>query len=511
MTILREGNQRWTQIRLEDYLGRWTWVVMLVVVVAASAVLWGTARWTERAVLEEMRLDSHHRLSIYHAYLRSELGKRSLMPWLASLDPMIGELIDQPDDPARVAVTNRRLDKVNQIVGGAVTYLMDADGLTLAASNWQSEKSFIGRNYGFRPYFREALAGRTGRYVAVGVTSGKAGFYVSHPVSRNGDTTGVVVVKFPLEQLEPTLAQGGDRVMLADANGVVFLSNTPTLRLRTLAPLSDRRREAIEESRQYPLEQLTPLSDDGERRVNGIRLLHLDDREWLVAEQRLPELGWRLIALHAVEGLERRQLAGIAATTLVMALAATLLLYWLQRRRYLHHIYDTAIRDPLTRLYTRLYMHEAVETLLENHNRDPAKALGLVSFDLDHFKSINDRHGHHVGDLVLTAVSRVILDEVRSTDIPVRLGGEELSIFLPAPGAEQAQVLAERIRVRVEALTFPEARASMRADELRVTISGGVVMHRPQESLSDLLVRADTLLYAAKNAGRNRVHIEETP
>lgn len=508
MTTLNEANKGWTRIRLEDHLGRWTWAVAMMVAAVVWGVLWGAGHWTERAVLEEARLNSHHRLSIYHAYLRSELSKRSLMPWLASLDPLIIQLLDQPERPGHVAAANQRLEKINEIVDGAVTYVMDASGHTLASSNWRHTGSFIGRDYSFRPYFQEAMAGRTGRYVAVGVTSGKAGFYVSHPVLRNGTTAGVVVVKFPLDHLEPTLDQGGDRVMLADANGVIFLSNVAALRLRTLSPLGQRARKTITENRQYPVERLTPLAVNGERRVDAIRLLRVGDEERVVVEQTLPELGWRVIALGTTEGLVQRQIITIAAATLAMALVVTLLLYWLQRRHYLQRIYETAIRDPLTQLYTRLYMHEAVEVLLENHNRDPAKPLGLVSFDLDHFKAINDCHGHYVGDQVLTAVARVIRDEIRTTDIPVRLGGEELSIFIPAPGAEQAQVMAERIRERVEQLSFPEIRAAKRVEALRVTLSGGVAMHRPHESLSDLLVRADTLLYAAKNAGRNRVHVE---
>ncbi|MFT7371475.1 MAG: two-component system cell cycle response regulator, partial [Oleiphilaceae bacterium] len=95
-------------------------------------------------------------------------------------------------------------------------------------------------------------------------------------------------------------------------------------------------------------------------------------------------------------------------------------------------IYESAIRDPLTGLYTRLYMEDGVESMLNSHNRHNINATSLVMFDVDHFKRVNDTYGHDVGDNALKAIADIILQQIRGTDLPVRYGGEEFLVFLPA-------------------------------------------------------------------------------
>lgn len=162
-------------------------------------------------------------------------------------------------------------------------------------------------------------------------------------------------------------------------------------------------------------------------------------------------------------------------------------------------IYESAIRDPLTGLYTRFYMEDQAEALINNHNRHSISELSLIIFDIDHFKSINDTHGHDVGDIVLRQVAGVLLRQVRKTDIPVRFGGEEFLIFLPG-NRQAANILAERVRKEVEESNF-EAEDKV----VPVTISGGVAEHEEGELLGDLIKKADRLLYQAKKGGRNQI------
>ena len=162
-------------------------------------------------------------------------------------------------------------------------------------------------------------------------------------------------------------------------------------------------------------------------------------------------------------------------------------------------IYESAIRDPLTGLYTRFYMEDQAEALINNHNRHSISELSLVIFDLDHFKSINDTYGHDVGDIVLQQAAGVLLRQVRKTDIPVRFGGEEFIIFLPG-NVQAAGLLAERVRKEIE-----ESEFMAEGKVIPVTISGGVAPHEEGESLGDLIKKADRLLYQAKKSGRNQI------
>jgi len=161
-------------------------------------------------------------------------------------------------------------------------------------------------------------------------------------------------------------------------------------------------------------------------------------------------------------------------------------------------IYESAIRDPLTGLFTRLYMEDRVEDMLSNHNRNNIQSASLVLFDVDFFKPVNDNFGHDVGDRVLKDIAAIILQQVRNTDIPIRFGGEEFMVFLPGD-AKSAYLFAERVRKNVERLEiFADNK------KISVTISGGIVSHLTGETLNQLIKRADQLLYKAKKEGRNR-------
>lgn len=162
-------------------------------------------------------------------------------------------------------------------------------------------------------------------------------------------------------------------------------------------------------------------------------------------------------------------------------------------------IYESAIRDPLTGLFTRLYMEDRVESLLSSHNRGDVRGVAVVMFDIDHFKPFNDNYGHDVGDRVLKQVADAMLDSVRKTDIPVRYGGEEFLVFVSSD-AGAATKLAERIRENVAALPL-----EVEGESVQITISGGVASHEKDETLEQFIKRADQLLYEAKREGRNRI------
>lgn len=162
--------------------------------------------------------------------------------------------------------------------------------------------------------------------------------------------------------------------------------------------------------------------------------------------------------------------------------------------------YEEAIRDPLTGLYTRLYMKDAVAALLWSHDRREIPVLSMAIFDIDHFKSVNDSHGHKNGDKVLREVAAAILRQ--SPEVPIRFGGEEFLVFIP-DDHEAALGLAERVRRDVETM-----RVDLGDTQIQVTISAGIASHRRGEALDDFMQRADQLLYQAKRNGRNQTMFE---
>jgi diguanylate cyclase (GGDEF)-like protein len=161
-----------------------------------------------------------------------------------------------------------------------------------------------------------------------------------------------------------------------------------------------------------------------------------------------------------------------------------------------------SITDGLTGLYNHRFIQARLkeEFRRAQRYRDP---LHLVLLDLDHFKEVNDRHGHLVGDGVLRDFSEVLASTVRETDLVARYGGEEFVVLLPHTPLPGAQAVADRIRAAVEEKRFARER------ELRVTVSGGLVGF-PDDSISTpemLLRHADEALYQAKREGRNRITV----
>ena len=163
-------------------------------------------------------------------------------------------------------------------------------------------------------------------------------------------------------------------------------------------------------------------------------------------------------------------------------------------------IYDRASRDPLTKLYTRFYMQDTVQRILDLQKRDKNGSINLAIVDIDHFKAINDTYGHNAGDKALQEVAAVLLREVRSSDLPVRLGGDEFAIFLVGTAGDQAMHFAERLREKVEELQFPEP-----LEKETITVSIGLAEGKSGETLEDFIERADKALYLAKSQGRNCV------
>ncbi len=174
--------------------------------------------------------------------------------------------------------------------------------------------------------------------------------------------------------------------------------------------------------------------------------------------------------------------------------------------RLYQQVHHRSLSDDLTGILSRRGLREHGQRLLASQ---PANSLGvaLLMIDIDHFKSINDRHGHPVGDEVLRHVTQVLSEHLRDDALLARYGGEEFTVMLPLRAAEDAQVVAERLRQVVEARPCHVEVGDSRVT-IAVTISVGVAFHHRTRPLEEALSRADARLYDAKQAGRNRVSSE---
>lgn len=162
---------------------------------------------------------------------------------------------------------------------------------------------------------------------------------------------------------------------------------------------------------------------------------------------------------------------------------------------------EQAIRDPLTNLYNRRYLEEAIEREVSRASR-AGEPLAIAALDLDRFKEVNDAHGHACGDLVLQTFARVLAERSRSSDLICRTGGEEFLVVLPGASLPVALERSEEWRAGFADAMTENASGS----PVRCTVSIGLALLRPgREDFASACRRADAALYEAKRTGRNRV------
>lgn len=168
----------------------------------------------------------------------------------------------------------------------------------------------------------------------------------------------------------------------------------------------------------------------------------------------------------------------------------------------LTRLFDLAVRDPLTNAYNRRHLEDQLRSELAYAQRERTP-LSLLLVDIDHFKSVNDTWGHRMGDVVLQVIALCIQRLLRPYDLLCRVGGEEFVVVARSMSLRNAEILAERLRRRVETLPLEAA-----GNRISVTVSIGVVAVDPADGCPDedsLLQTVDQALYGAKRAGRNRV------
>jgi diguanylate cyclase (GGDEF)-like protein len=212
---------------------------------------------------------------------------------------------------------------------------------------------------------------------------------------------------------------------------------------------------------------------------------------------------FRVVSIHKLDGhvsLFDSSVSGfilmIASGMSLIWTASSIMLIssqWLQQRLYLHATYDA-----LTGIYNRYALVELSKTL-EITNNLAGKTWSVAMIDIDHFKSVNDRYGHPVGDIVLREIAHVIKNQARCKDIVARYGGEEFVVVLTDCDLEHACAWSERIRKDISEVVVSH-------EEISVTVSIGVATSSPSiYRLQDVLSLADSALYSAKQSGRNRV------
>lgn len=307
----------------------------LLVILAIALSLAALPR-IERYFIAQTGAREEATLRLATASLRSALGRTEALPALLAERPILAQILRDPDNQGLLPFANEQLRQTALTLDLADIFVMDLDGTTIAASNYRRERSFVGRNFAFRPYFTDALTQGRGRFHALGVTSGQRGYFFSAPIIDNTEVLGVVAVKILLDGFEQTWRDGDNTILVTDPSNVIFLSDRSDWIFNTIGPVPEPAIEAIRDTRQYPLERLRPLNAIRESLGPTMEILRVESdgvsEEFVTNIGLIAAAGWRVWVLTpTIQAIRqaRQVLALLILAVLFAGLVGTLVL---QRR-----------------------------------------------------------------------------------------------------------------------------------------------------------------------------------
>ncbi|EPZ7318729.1 sensor histidine kinase [Vibrio mimicus] len=248
------------------------WVIFIVLASLSTHLYW---RFQYQSLLDEHQ----SQLDRFSSHIAATLDKYAHIPHLISKDKELIDALLAPENSAQIDITNRYLEQVNEVIQAADTYLIDRFGNTISSSNWNLDRSFIGRNFAWRPYFYLSIAGEKSQYFALGSTSGQRGYYYAYPVIYAAETLGVIVVKMDLSAIEDGWQSKSSYFVATDDHQVVFMSSQPAWLFHSVADLPESQLKEIRASQQYLDSPIPSLGWKGD--------LQAEQSEW-----RKPEKHW---------------------------------------------------------------------------------------------------------------------------------------------------------------------------------------------------------------------------
>lgn len=318
-------------------------ILIISVVLILASLIWLSYRISWNSGIQQLHNSNRQQLDQFIDHLETRLARFEFIPQLIAKNQLLVDVLNNQDSGPRIDIANHFLQEINSIIGATDSYLMNAQGLTLAASNWQSERPFVGENFSFRPYFNMAMQGQTGRYFALGTTSRKRGYYFSYPVTYAAQHLGVIVVKMDLSNIEQHWSGRNIQFIVSDADGIIFITTQPEWLFSSLKPLSEEARQIIRLNQRYHNINIKALDySASENFFPDSKILKINPeglkvfKEYLNLQQDMPEAGWSVMILAPLKETRQNSLFTALLVSLVFAIFGLIFyLGWQRHKRRL--------------------------------------------------------------------------------------------------------------------------------------------------------------------------------
>ena len=295
------------------------WLVVAVLGMAAAGEV------ARRDAQADLARQADAAAALHAAVLRSELEKHRSLPVVLAQDPEVVALLS--GSGAGGDVVSAKLETLSGQTRAAAIYVLDRNGVARAASNWREPTSFVGSDYAFRPYFRDAMRNGAAEFFALGTVSGRPGLYLARAIGTAQQRLGVVVVKVEFDALEADWRSSGEPAYVTDSRGVVLVTSVPEWRFRRSRDLTAAERDAILQDQTLTGQALAPLPFDSETTGAG-RVVRVaaggPAGDWILSHTATDTPGWTLHLLDPIGGaivanvMSARAVAGLLVTLLAV-------------------------------------------------------------------------------------------------------------------------------------------------------------------------------------------------
>jgi two-component system C4-dicarboxylate transport sensor histidine kinase DctB len=379
---------------------------------------WAAHGMALQRALQQLSEAAQQRLEVEAARLDGQLSRFEYLPSLLATSPDVLRLFAAPNDPTLRQSTSQYLKTLNAIAGADNLYVLDVAGTALAAADFEQPGTPVGQDLSYRPYMRDALAQGRGGFYGVGITSARAGYYLSYALPGRGEVRGVATVKVNLEAVEQEWRDLPGELLMLDEHQVVILASRADWKYHPLSALSAAARAEAQRGRRYGSADLAPLAWQVQDDIGArARRVLVDARPYVMTERAVNRQQWRLLLLddEAPARAAARNaafIAGLAAA--VCLLAATVAI---QRRR--------ALRQRLANREALQAAHDLLEIKVRERTAELQAAqnelvhagklavLGQMSAGVVHELNQPLAALQTVSDNAVTLIDRGRLDEAR--------------------------------------------------------------------------------------------------
>ena len=444
---------------------------LAVVLFGSSLVaIRATGDWTMRLELQRIQAKAAKALKVYTGDLQSELDKFEALPQILATNPFFSNLLEHPQNTQLLNRVNQELERINRLAQTSAIYIIDTKGTVMASSNWRGAVSFIGEDLTFRPYFKEAIRGRPGRYFALGTTSHVRGYYFSAPVTRSTTPIGVLTVKVQLQRLEDIWARGSEKVIVTDPQGVIFITSYAPWKFRALHPLSRKIMENLRKSRRYgDIEPdaltgtaismtgndstLIELKNDAvapqNRRTNG-------RHPYLIQSKPMPAAGWTVHILSDLSHIDNyvRNMMLLMAVFLAALFLLGMLLYNRRKTRRERIILEEHTRTMLQKA------NEQLEAEVRRRTRELTQTNSRLYDEIEEHKQTEQELRATQNELIqagkLAAIGQMaasITHEINQPLSAIRMYADNACLFLDQGQPDEARQNLSDIAVVITKMT----------------------------------------------------------